>query len=79
MRRDEELIVPGSRRVDIISIYVRVVDVFISLNQAHSRMLEGSNLGVPVQQATLSLVHRFLVLEVLFRLGQLPHQSELGV
>ena len=39
---DEKLIVPTYRRIDVIRIDVRVVDVFISLYQADSRMLDCS-------------------------------------
>ena len=39
---NEKLVVPTYRRIDVIRIDVRVVDVFISLYQADSRMLDCS-------------------------------------
>ena len=40
LRRDEKLIIPLDRRVDVVRIDVRVVDVFIALDESDSGVLD---------------------------------------
>jgi len=49
LRRDEQLVVARDCRIYIVRIDVRVVDVFITLNQTHASMLERFELRIPVQ------------------------------
>ena len=40
LRRDKQLVVPLNRRVDVVRIDVRVVDVFIALDQSDPSVLD---------------------------------------
>jgi len=65
---NEELIISGYRRIDVVSVYVRVVDVFIALEQTYSRVFKGLKFCISVQLATRLLVELLLVLQVFFSL-----------
>ena len=40
LRRDEQLIVSRDARVDEVRVDIRIANVFVSLNETHTRMLD---------------------------------------